>query len=166
MSLGILISPIVNTIVYAIPAYGSYKAIESNDKASINEYLKYWMIIGLFTVLFTICDLTIFWFPFYTPFKYLLLLWLCIPSMKGYQTIYDNFLSNLLNNHYDGINDFLQKTTQAIIDNSMKLNTWIISQLPMLFTKLTAFLLQKPEEKKKDASDDENKSSDNTSKEN
>lgn len=43
----------------------SIKAIESSNKEDDTQWLTYWVVYGLFTVVEAFSDIFLFWFPFY-----------------------------------------------------------------------------------------------------
>lgn len=47
------------------PLFVSIKAIESTVKEDDTQWLTYWVVYGLFSVVETISDALLFWFPFY-----------------------------------------------------------------------------------------------------
>lgn len=47
------------------PLFVSIKAIESTVKEDDTQWLTYWVVYGLFSVVETVSDALLFWFPFY-----------------------------------------------------------------------------------------------------
>ncbi|RVE57461.1 hypothetical protein OJAV_G00216390 [Oryzias javanicus] len=70
-----------NLIGFIYPAYFSIKAIESSNKEDDTQWLTYWVVYGLFTVVEAFSDIFLFWFPFYYLSKCLFLVW-CMAPVK------------------------------------------------------------------------------------
>ena len=56
---------ICNFIGFLYPAYCSIKALESRDKADDTQWLMYWVVFALFSVLEFFSDFLVGWVPFY-----------------------------------------------------------------------------------------------------
>lgn len=79
---------ITNVIGFAYPAYQSFKAIESSHKEDDTQWLTYWTVFGVFSILETVVDAIIYWFPFYYIIKVAFLLYLYLPQFNGAQHLY------------------------------------------------------------------------------
>ncbi|RIB07032.1 TB2/DP1/HVA22-related protein, partial [Gigaspora rosea] len=60
-----------NVVGYLYPAYASFKAIKANNTKRIMEWLIYWIVIALFSVI----EL-----PFYYETKMIFMIWLILPQ--------------------------------------------------------------------------------------
>lgn len=80
-----LLSDIIGLIY---PVYGSFLAIESNDKDDDTQWLTYWVIYALFDLMEVFADILLFWFPFYHAFKLGFLIWCYLPSTQGATFMY------------------------------------------------------------------------------
>ena len=79
---------VINILGFVFPAYASIKAIESADKGDDTQWLTYWVVFGLFTVL-EFFSRTILWaFSWYYVVKFFFILWLISPVHNGAQTFY------------------------------------------------------------------------------
>jgi len=83
---------LTNLIGFAYPAYASFKAIESASKEDDVQWLTYWTVFGFFSIVETVVDTIVYWFPFYYLVKVLFLLYLYIPQFKGAEVIYRSVL--------------------------------------------------------------------------
>lgn len=55
---------VLSTVVgVAYPAYMSFLAIESPDKADDPQWLTYWVVFATFSLVETVGDILLFWFP-------------------------------------------------------------------------------------------------------
>ncbi|KAF3845234.1 hypothetical protein F7725_008397 [Dissostichus mawsoni] len=77
----------VNTSSICRPV--SIKAIESNVKEDDTQWLTYWVVYGLFSIVEAFSDIFLFWFPFYYASKCLFLIWCMAPvTWNGSDMLY------------------------------------------------------------------------------
>ena len=78
-----LAAPVSNLIGWGVPAYLSFKALESPGNDDDAQWLTYWIIFGFFNFAegFALRAL-LYYFPWYFSFKTLFILWLQLPAFR------------------------------------------------------------------------------------
>ncbi|KAG7463108.1 hypothetical protein MATL_G00191870 [Megalops atlanticus] len=89
------------------PAYYSYKAVKTKNVKEYVRWMMYWIVFALFTVVETIADLSISWFPLYYEIKIAFVIWLLSPYTRGASLIYRKFLHPLLSSKEREIDDYI-----------------------------------------------------------
>nr|GAT50816.1 predicted protein [Mycena chlorophos] len=98
-----LINPLAalisNLVGWGLPAYLSFKAIETPTPQDDIQWLTYWVVFGFFNVLegFTLRAL-LYYLPWYWSFKTIFVLWLQLPAFRGAQKTYHVLLKPVLAN--------------------------------------------------------------------
>ncbi|KRZ07295.1 Receptor expression-enhancing protein 5 [Trichinella zimbabwensis] len=81
-----------NFIGYGYPVIKSIMAIESVDKADDKQWLIYWAVFGLFTLVDFFSENLYNFFPFYWLAKCVFLLWLYLPKFRGAEKLYTLYI--------------------------------------------------------------------------
>ncbi|KEY67362.1 hypothetical protein S40285_05792 [Stachybotrys chlorohalonatus IBT 40285] len=92
---------LTNFAGFVIPGYYSLNALFTHNTADDAQWLTYWVVFSLFTVLESFINI-VYWFPFYFVFKFVFLLWLALPPFHGAQIIFRSFLVPTLGRHFAG----------------------------------------------------------------
>jgi receptor expression-enhancing protein 5/6 len=79
-----LAAPTSNLVGWLLPAYLSFKAIETTGHEDDIQWLTYWVVFGFFNFLESFAlRMVLYYFPFYYAFKTLFVLWLQLPATKA-----------------------------------------------------------------------------------
>ncbi|XP_026360094.2 receptor expression-enhancing protein 3 [Ursus arctos] len=89
------------------PAYYSYKAVKTKNVKEYVRWMMYWIVFALYTVIETVTDQTVAWFPLYYELKIAFVVWLLSPYTKGASLIYRKFLHPLLSSKEREIDDYI-----------------------------------------------------------
>ena len=92
-----------------LPAYWSIKAIESPQYDDDKQWLTYWAIYGLFTLLDQFANIILRIFPFYFIFKIIFLIWCFMPNTMGALFIYNKFVGPYFKQYEEKIDKKIEK---------------------------------------------------------
>ena len=95
-----------------LPAYWSIKAIESPEYDDDKQWLTYWAIYGLFTILDQFANIILRIFPFYFIFKIIFLIWCFMPNTMGALFIYNKFIGPYFKKYEEKIDKKIEKFLQ------------------------------------------------------
>lgn len=102
--------PLLSSLVgFAYPAIKSFQAIETKNKGDDTQWLVYWLIFALFSMMENFVNIILYWIPFYYAFKLAFLLWAMLPQTKGAKFLYDSFLKDFLKKNESKIDAALQE---------------------------------------------------------
>ncbi|KAI5461105.1 TB2/DP1, HVA22 family-domain-containing protein [Mariannaea sp. PMI_226] len=90
---------LTNFAGFVIPAYYSLNALFTSTKEDDTQWLTYWVVFALFTVVESFIQV-VYWFPFYFVFKFIFLLWLSLPTFRGAEIVFRSFLSPALSRYF------------------------------------------------------------------
>jgi receptor expression-enhancing protein 5/6 len=79
------------------PLYASIMAIESADKEDDQQWLTYWVLYSVVSLLEMAAGPVIAWIPFYSTMKLVIASWLVLPQFRGGIILYEKFVSPYLN---------------------------------------------------------------------
>jgi receptor expression-enhancing protein 5/6 len=78
-----LAAPASNLVGWALPAYMSFKAIETPATQDDVQWLTYWIVFGTFNFFESFALRAIlYYFPWYFAFKTVFILWLQLPAFR------------------------------------------------------------------------------------
>jgi len=107
---------VCNFIGFLYPAYISIKAIESASKSDDTQWLTYWVVFGLFSVIEFAEEEIVGWFPVYWLFKCAFLLYLYLPMTKGAQKVYAKVIRPAFSKYQQTIESRFGKTINKATD--------------------------------------------------
>jgi receptor expression-enhancing protein 5/6 len=110
---GVGASLLSQLVGFAYPAYGSFKAIESPTKDDDTQWLTYWVVFAIFSVLETFSDTILWWFPLYYTGKILFLVWCQAPLTRGAEFMYTHFLRAWFLAYQSKIDTYLATASSA-----------------------------------------------------
>lgn len=113
MIFGIGIASLTNLVGFVYPAFKSFQAIETATKGDDTQWLVYWVIFALFSIIEVCVDILLYWIPFYYSAKLAFLLWAMLPQTKGSKFLYDSFLKDLLKQNESKIDDVLNQAKKT-----------------------------------------------------
>ncbi|GMP84241.1 hypothetical protein CsSME_00037840 [Camellia sinensis var. sinensis] len=85
---------LVLVLGYAYPAFECFKTMEKNkiEKAELQFWCQYWVILAVLTILERIGDIFISWVPMYGETKLAIIIYLWFPKTKGTGYVYEKLL--------------------------------------------------------------------------
>ena len=98
---GATILTLAITVLY--PAAKSIQALETHSTDDDKEWLTYWIIFGIFTLLDDFAGFLLSMIPYYFWIKLAFFVYLFAPMTKGSQVIYDKVVKPLLDQYKDKI---------------------------------------------------------------
>jgi len=105
------------------PAYYSFKAVKTKNVKEYVKWMMYWIIYAFFIAFESVMDpFLIFWLPFYSEVKMVLLLYLVAPATRGSGVIYRRWLHPFLCDKEEEIDAVLQRVKEQGTNTAM---TWI-----------------------------------------
>jgi len=73
------------------PSLESYKALKTETKDDDVQWLSYWIIFSLFTLIEFFLDVVLAWVPLYYEAKMVFILWLCLPQTRGALKLWQDY---------------------------------------------------------------------------
>lgn len=77
-----------NLASVVLPGYLSLQALETPGKGDDTQYLTYWVVYAVFTILEFWSSLILYWIPFWWLLKTVFFLWLGLPQTNGARVVY------------------------------------------------------------------------------
>ena len=109
---------ITNIIGIIYPAFWSIRAIESKESDDDKQWLTYWVVFSLFSILDLFSGFILKFIPFYFFFKILFLIWLFLPNFRGATRVYDLVLIKLFRKYESALteahNNLMNKAGEMI----------------------------------------------------
>jgi len=83
---------ISDIFAFAYPAYMSFKAIDSADPTDDTQWLTYWVVFALFSIVENVMSFLVTWIPFYYMIKCCFFAWLYHPKFMGAGLVYKQII--------------------------------------------------------------------------
>merc|ERR1712038_1357587 len=103
------------------PAFASLKAVLSDSPESCGAWLRYWVVLGVFSLVELLLDLLInplkYSFPIYLILKCAFLAWCMAPvDWNGSDVIFNNILFPLFQQHHKEIEDQAEMAKKTVME--------------------------------------------------
>ncbi|XP_072965696.1 protein HVA22-like [Typha angustifolia] len=82
------------TLIY--PLYASVRAIESPRKDDDEQWLAYWILYSLLTLMEMVAEPILYWVPLWYQIKVAFVAWLVLPQFMGASFLYEKFVREQL----------------------------------------------------------------------
>jgi receptor expression-enhancing protein 5/6 len=106
---GIGQSILTNVIGVAYPVFMSFHALESEGADDDKQWLTYWVVFGLFTIIDNFAGILLSLIPFYYVLKVTMLIWMFHPQSQGALFIYNNFILPTIKKYESQIDQLSKK---------------------------------------------------------
>eukprot|EP00520_Triparma_pacifica_P016652 CAMPEP_0118640672 /NCGR_PEP_ID=MMETSP0785-20121206/4877_1 /TAXON_ID=91992 /ORGANISM="Bolidomonas pacifica, Strain CCMP 1866" /LENGTH=162 /DNA_ID=CAMNT_0006532073 /DNA_START=167 /DNA_END=655 /DNA_ORIENTATION=+ len=77
---------------FVYPAYASFKAVDSADPNDDTQWLTYWVVFAVFSIVESAASILVSWIPFYFFLKLAFLIWLYHPTTLGAVVVYTSVI--------------------------------------------------------------------------
>ncbi len=105
----------ITTVVgIAYPAFWSMRAIESSEQDDDKQWLTYWVVFALFSLIDLFSGFVLRFIPFYFFFKLIFLIWCFLPNFRGATIVYDLVLVKIFKKYEREIEDGLNKAVGQV----------------------------------------------------
>lgn len=115
---------ITNVVGILLPAYWSIKAIESEEADDDKQWLTYWVIFGMFSIIDLFSGFVLRFIPFYFFLKLAFLIFCMMPNTRGATLIYDHVLIKIFKKYetdLDKVTKNVQGTVAGAVDQGKKI---------------------------------------------
>jgi hypothetical protein len=117
-------------VLFLRQALEGSKALEATQRTdAAAEWLTYWVIFSLFSVVELVGDTLISMIPFYSFLKLAFLLWLLLPRFKGASKLYQKVIQPLIKKHEDKIDQQISQGYETALSFSKQGSSFITQRL-------------------------------------
>lgn len=96
-------------ICFVYPAYVSLMAISSPDPADDTQWLTYWVVFAVFSIVESALGFIVVWIPFYFAIKVGFFMWLYHPKFMGAVLVYKEVITPFVMPHLQATEEKPQK---------------------------------------------------------
>jgi len=139
-----------HTLAFVMPAYMTYKTLETSDEKQHVVWLKYWIVYAFFIMVERVADITIFWFPYYRLVKFSILLAFIFPQTGTATAMYGIAVRPLLAKHEERIENFFDAIGSNALQVAGELREVAQEHLMKTFSYVAAALFVKNNNSNKD----------------
>jgi receptor expression-enhancing protein 5/6 len=105
----------ITTIVGTVyPAYWSLKALESQGSEDDTQWLTYWIVFALFSLLDQFSGVVLHIIPFYFFLKIVFLIWCFMPNTRGASVVYNNVIRQLFKKYEKDLDKLNEKFSEKL----------------------------------------------------
>ncbi|KRY91773.1 Receptor expression-enhancing protein 5 [Trichinella pseudospiralis] len=112
----LIVSPdaelLCNYICFSYPAMKTLMELQANENINRNQWMFYWVILGMFRIIDYFAKCTSFITPIYWLLKCIFFVWLFMPSCLGAQTLYEKFFQPRYSHLLSGCSTAVEMTTE------------------------------------------------------
>ena len=94
---------------FTLPAYWSIKAIESPEFDDDKQWITYWAIYGIFTLIDQFANIVLRIIPFYFVIKIFFLIWCFMPNTMGALFVYNKLVGPYFRKYENKIDQKIEK---------------------------------------------------------
>eukprot|EP01025_Chloroclados_australasicus_P039791 TRINITY_DN4140_c0_g1_i4.p1 TRINITY_DN4140_c0_g1~~TRINITY_DN4140_c0_g1_i4.p1 ORF type:complete len:156 (+),score=30.74 TRINITY_DN4140_c0_g1_i4:113-580(+) len=102
------------------PTYNSFKAIESTSADDDKQWLTYWVVYSLISLVELFAEWILEWIPLYFEAKLVFLAWLIAPQTKGALMLYEKFIRPFLQENMAAIDPVFRQVGDLMESEDMK----------------------------------------------
>jgi receptor expression-enhancing protein 5/6 len=124
---GATILTLAITVLY--PAVKSIQALESETRDDDKEWLTYWIIFGLFTLIDDCCGCILSCIPYYFWIKLAFFVFLFAPQTRGAQLLYRSVVKDLLDKYKDKIEGLISDVKGSVKEGMSEAKKTAIKEL-------------------------------------
>lgn len=125
---------ITNIVGIVFPAYWSIKAIESDEADDDKQWLTYWIVFALFSLLDLFSGFILRFIPFYFFFKLIFLIVMMAPNIKGATIVYDNVIRKIFKKYESDLDNLTNKVIKSSESAANLTKTYIKENQATLIT--------------------------------
>ncbi|KAK6105907.1 TB2/DP1 HVA22 family protein [Brugia pahangi] len=103
-----------NIIGFVYPTYISIRSIEAYHKDDGAQWLTYWVLFALFSIVEHFSETFVVYFPIYWLLKCVFMLYLYLPMTRGAQKVYYRFIQSFIQKHQSAIEKQMGRMTENL----------------------------------------------------